>query len=260
VQVLLLDEQRGPFEEAFIRPVFSPKHPILYASTLKAEGLARVRLRRALFVPPGYSSIMLATAERLYSLRASDGSHGYCTSRGGSRLLRGYRGFALGGMGVLQTANPLTSTDAAASALAMSATDDPLAGGTRSRLLALVQTRVSKFPCGLTADSPLFRQVLNEEEALGSLRDFPGVSVRRHDFACRPQAAQLAALAAANVLVAADGAALAHAAFLPDGAAVVHVVTAAGPWRSLEHLARMRGLGYFTQVRLPSAVFGQRCV
>ena len=101
VQVLLLDEQRGPFEEAFIRPVFSPNHPVLQVSALRAAGRRRVRLRRALFAPPGYSSIMLAKAELVLEFRTGK-SHGYCTARGGSRLLRGYRDFVLGGLGVAE--------------------------------------------------------------------------------------------------------------------------------------------------------------
>jgi hypothetical protein len=125
VQVLLLDEQRGPYEEAFIRPVFSPMHPILYVSTLKAQGMARLRLRRALFVPPAYSNILHAKPEMLDGLRAADGSHGYCTTPGGSRLLRRYRGFALGGMSVaLQPA-----------------------GGGPGRLRVVLQSRAS-FGCG----------------------------------------------------------------------------------------------------------------
>jgi hypothetical protein len=93
------------------------------------------------------------------------------------------------------------------------------------------------------------RWIRNEGEVLALLRALPGVRARPLDLACRPRRDMLAAVAATDLLVAAGGAALAHALFLPEGAAVVAVTAAAGARRQLEHLARLRGLAYFEHVQ-----------
>jgi len=87
VQVLLLDEQTGPFEAAYWRRIFSPAFPILRVNALK-ESIApstRVRLRRALYVPPGYSNIRLAHVM----------TEGDCHA--GTQLLQSFRRFMLAG-------------------------------------------------------------------------------------------------------------------------------------------------------------------
>jgi hypothetical protein len=91
VQVLLLDEQRGPFEGAFFKRVLSPAHPLLTGGALAAaHGDGRpLRLRRALFVPPGYTNMLLSHVA----------SEGDCHAR--TALLQGYRAFVLGGLGLL---------------------------------------------------------------------------------------------------------------------------------------------------------------
>jgi hypothetical protein len=161
VQVLLLDEQRGPFEEAFIRPVFSPKHPILYVSTLKAQGKARVRLRRALFAPPGYSSFMLAKAEAVEEFRVGD-SHGYCTSYGGSRLLLAYRGFVLGGLGVADAAAGSRSVEGDGG-VGWPAALEPAEAPLRVTFLSR-----RPYACGSVNHSTIKRQVRAEAPAGGS--------------------------------------------------------------------------------------------
>ena len=243
VQVLLLDEQRGPFEEAFIRPVFSPNHPVLQVSALRAAGRRRVRLRRALFVPPGYSSIMMALSDRLDELRTLIGdetvtmSHGYCTVRGGSRLFQGYRDFVLGGLGV--------SPDAEDSERGTGR--DGLESGFEGLVRVTFLFR-RPYTCDSVNHTQMNRQILNEDELLARLRTFPEVVVTRRDFACWPPREQVAAIAATDVLVAMHGAALTHALYLPDGAAVVEIQPMFGTWRLFEHLARMRGLGYFVHL------------
>ena len=243
VQVLLLDEQRGPFEEAFIRPVFSPNHPVLQVSALRAAGRRRVRLRRALFVPPGYSSIMMALSDRLDELRTLIGdetvtmSHGYCTVRGGSRLFQGYRDFVLGGLGV--------SPDAEDSERG-TGRDGVESGGEGLVRVTFLFRR--PYTCDSVNHTQMNRQILNEDELLARLRTFPEVVVTRRDFACWPPREQVAAIAATDVLVAMHGAALTHALYLPDGAAVVEIQPMFGTWRLFEHLAHMRGLGYFVHL------------
>ena len=268
-QVLLLDEQTGPFEDALIRPVFSPSHPVLRVSSLRRQGAPRARLRRALFVPPGYSSVLLAPQDRLSSLQVRGRSYGYCTARGGSRLLRGYRRFALDGLGVPAGPTRPQLSDALAGArsgrfeAAWSgghSSGSGAAGGVAGGGGVLLRlTFVSRRPyvCGAVEHRVMNRQVLNEDEVLARLRALPGADVARLDLACRPPREQAAAMAATDVLVAMHGAALTHAVFLPDGAAVVEIAPAGWNWRMFEHLSRLRGLGYYDLPTYSAAVYNE---
>ena len=104
------------------------------------------------------------------------------------------------------------------------------------------------YACGGVEHKTMNRQIANEGRVLASLRAIRGAIVTRRDFACVPPREQLAAVAATDVLVAMHGAALTHALFLPEGAAVVEIAPMPGAWRLFEHLARMRGLVYFVHV------------
>jgi EGF domain-specific O-GlcNAc transferase len=233
VQLLLLDEQRGPFEDAFLAPIFSPRHPILRPSSLLAAGVRRLRLPRALFVPPGYSSVLYAKGEPLERFRTAD-SHGYCTS-GGSRLIRAYRAFGLGGLGI-RPPDDGAPPPAAAAAVREGA---PLR-------VTLLSRR--PYTCDGVEHSFMSRQFANEDELLAALRAEPGVNVTRRDFACRPLREQVEAMASTDVLVAMHGAAMMHSVFLPDGAAVVELFPKSTTWRVFEHLVRLRGLPHWAWV------------
>ena len=235
VQLLLLDEQLGPFEDAFLRPVFSPRHPILRATALRAAGVRRLRMPRALFVPPGYTSILFAKGEPLERFRANN-SHGYCEAPGGSRLFRAYRRFVLAGLNL-----SADGTDGAGTALAAG---PDVGGGAAPPPLRVTLLSRRPYTCDSVEHSYMSRQIANEEELLAALRAEPGVNVTLRDFACRPPREQAAAMAATDVLVAMHGAALMHSVFLPDGAAVVEMLPKPETWRLFEHLARLRGLGY----------------
>ena len=271
VQVLLLEEEEGPFDAAFMRPVFSPNHPLLRASLLRAAGTPRVRLPRVLFVPPGRLSVMLADPDRLDGPRAADGPRGYCTARGGSRLLRRYRSFVLDGLGVPpQSRSPAAVRDAVRNArrvqreYALDAQGSvwipdsdsgpgrgpaPWRRGFRDAPPAapLRITLVSRRPhaCDPAGREAVERHVRNEEEALARLQEaLPLANVSRLDPACMPPRERVAAMAATDVLVAVHGAALTYALFLPDGAAVVEITAAGGAGGAFRHLSRMRGLSY----------------
>jgi protein O-GlcNAc transferase len=186
VQLLLLDEQRGPFEQHLLQHTFSPAGPILRVSALRAGGARRVRLRRAVFAPPGYTSILLARPEMVARF-AGGGSHGYCALAGGSRLLHAFRRFVLGGMGIL----PEKEEEGEAGDADLAAAAAAAAEGGRLRVTLLSRR---PYTCASVEHSYMSRQMANEEELLARLRAAPGMAVTRRDFACRPLREQVRAV------------------------------------------------------------------
>lgn len=211
VQVLLLDEQVGPFDEPLWRRVFSPAHPLLRASALAAGGSRRLRLPRALFVPPGYTNMLLSHVA----------SEGDCHA--GTQLFQSYRRFVLGGLGLLEAA--------------------PQAGGAAAPLRV---TLVSRRPYSSFVDhSFVGRQLDNEEALLAAAAALEGLNVTRVDFATLDAAAQVATIARTDILVGMHGAALTHALYLPHHAAVLELwPKPQDMWRCFEHIAAMSGLSY----------------
>ncbi len=223
VQVLLLDEQQGPFEELFYKRVLSPSHPLLTGGGLRARGAGAppLRLRRALFVPPGYTNMLLSHVA----------SEGDCHSR--TALLQGFRAFVLGGAGLLGAAAP------------------PPAG------VPLRVTLVSRRPyTAAGVEHPFMgRQVDNEGELKGALEAALRAAlapaggaavVTLADLALVPAEEQVGLMAArTDLLVGMHGAALTYAALLPPWGAVVELWPKdRDMWRCFEHLAAMAGLQY----------------
>jgi hypothetical protein len=221
VQVLLLDEQVGPFEGLFYKQVLSPSHPVLTGGGLRAAGgggggSVPLRLRRAIFVPPGYTNMLLSHVA----------SEGDCHAR--TALLRGFRAFVLGGAGLLRAADAR-----------------PPAGA------PLRVTLVSRRPyTAAGVEHPFMgRQLDNEAELAEALRAALGgtpAEVAVLDLAPLSAEAQVELMATrTDVLVGMHGAALTYAALLPPWAAVVELWPKDRDiWRCFEHLAAMAGLAY----------------
>jgi len=229
VQVLLLDEQSGPFEDAWYGRVLSPSHPILRASGLRTEAKQLLRLRRALFVPPGYTNFMLSHVL----------SEGDCHAR--TQLLEGWRRFVLTGLGLKEPQKM-----------------GWLAGGSATGRAVRI-TFISRRP--YEGHGAVGRQIDNEEDLLDALRALgsvplsngdatpphtPAVVVTRVDFAGMDAVAQVTLIAEeTDVLVGMHGAGLTYASLLPPWGALVELwPKQSDMWRCFEHLATMSGMFY----------------
>jgi protein O-GlcNAc transferase len=212
VQLLLLDEQTGPFEDAIMQPIFSPKHPVLRVSELKKTGKPLL-MRRALFVPPGYSSMLLSHVSQ----------EGDCHAA--TQLLTGFRNFMLGGLGIDAALPP------------------PL-----SSLKIVRVTLISRRPYSAAGIEHPFvgRQIDNEDAFLAALEAVSGLVVKRVDMAVLSAREQVRIIAEeTDVLVGMHGAALTHVLYLPPWAAVLELwPKPLEIWRCFEHLATMSGLVY----------------
>jgi hypothetical protein len=215
VQVILLDEQVGPYDTDFISTVFSPNFEILRVSSMQTSGKTKILLPHAIFSPPGYSNFFLAHVD----------SEGDCHA--GTQLLQSFRQFVLSAfpstMSLLipKFSNPLT---------------DPI-----------IVTLISRRPYDrFVQHSFIGRQIDNEDELISALSSEPGVIVTRHDFAqFKSVEEQLAVIAKTEVLVAMHGAALTYAIYLPAHASVLEFwPKAIDMWRCFEHIAAMSGLQY----------------
>jgi hypothetical protein len=218
VQLLLLDEQSGPFEDNFMKPIFSPSHPVLRVSQLKARNLGLLHMQRALFVPPGYSSMLLSHVTE----------EGDCHA--GTQLLTGFRAFVLGGLGI----DPLHAPPAAVHAA------DPA---------PLVRvTVISRRPYNVAGIEHPFvgRQIDNEDAFISTLEARAVFKVRRVDLATLGMQDQVKLIAEeTDILVGMHGAALTHALYLPPWAAVLEMwPKETDMWRCFEHLSTMAGLAY----------------
>lgn len=215
VQVLLLDEQMGPYDNDFISTVFSPKFEVQRVSSLKKSGNNKILLQHAIFSPPGYSNFFLAHVD----------SDGDCHA--GTQLLQSFRRFVL-------SAFPSTLP------LLLPRFADPV-------LDPIVVTLISRRPYDrFVQHSFIGRQIDNEDELILALSSEPGVVVTRHDFAqFKSVEDQLAVIAKTEVLVAMHGAALTYAIYLPSHASVLEFwPKASDMWRCFEHIAAMSGLQY----------------
>ena len=226
VQVLLLDEQSGPFEALWYGRILSPSHPVLRVSALQASRVHALRMPRAVFVPPGYTNMLLSHVA----------SEGDCHA--GTQLLQGFRGFVLRALGLAGRAA------AAAAAAASGASTTPLR-------IALISRR--PYTAAGIQHGFVGRQIDNEEALLAGLRAALAlaalprpVEVERVDLALLDAGAQVELIALrADVVVGMHGAALTYAALLPPWAAVVELwPKPADIWRCFEHLAAMAGLLY----------------
>jgi hypothetical protein len=215
VQVLLLDEQIGPYDNDFISTVFSPKFEVQRVSSLKKSGDTRILLPHAIFSPPGYSNFFLAHVD----------SDGDCHA--GTQLLQSFRQFVL-------SAFPSTLP------LLLPKFVDPATD-------PVTVTLISRRPYDrFVQHSFIGRQIDNEDELILSLSSEPGVVVTRHDFAqFKSVEEQLAVIAKTEVLVAMHGAALTYAIYLPAHASVLEFwPKSTDMWRCFEHIAAMSGLQY----------------
>ena len=226
VQVLLLDEQEGPFDAPVLGRVFSPRHPVLRAGALRRDGgAARLRLPHAVFVPPGYSNMLLA-----HVVSEGDCHHG-------TQLLQSFRTFVL-------SAFPALAEEAHGRGRS-----GRLGTGTGGAGRPVAVTFVSRRPYNhFVPHAFIGRQVDNEEALLAALREAPGagaVEVQRHDFAQLSVEAQLAIMAGTEVLVGMHGAALTLALYMPSHGAVLELWPKdRDMWRCFEHLSAMAGLEY----------------
>lgn len=234
VQLLLLDEQTGPFEATIWRRVFSPAFPVMQVSALRSAGAARRLLRRPLFSPPGYSNFLLAAVS----------SESECHGR--TQLLQSYRAFFLRGMGLGALADPLDvlpPEDAASASATASAGSS--AAGRRLRV-----TFVSRRPYNEAGVDHAFmgRQIENEEELIAALRGASAggpADIVRLDLARMPVDEQLASMARTDVLVAMHGAALTYGAVLPPHSGILELWPKdRDMWRCFEHLSGMAGMAY----------------
>jgi hypothetical protein len=222
VQVLLLDEQEGPFDAPVLGRVFSPSHPVLRVSALQREAAAgasaRLRLPHAVFVPPGYTNMLLAHVV----------TEGDCHA--GTQLFQSFRTFVL----------------SAFPQLAEEAHGRGRSGRPAREDAPVAVTFVSRRPYNLFVQhSFIGRQVDNEEALLAAMRAVPGVAVERRDFARLGVEEQLGVAAASEVLVGMHGAALTLALYMPPHGAVLELwPKEEGIWRCFEHLAAMGGLDY----------------
>jgi hypothetical protein len=228
VQLLLLDEQAGPYDldagaGSFLKRVFAPVHGVVRASDLQrraaegAAGGAQLVMRHAVFAPPGYSNMLLAHVS----------SEGDCHQ--GTHLLQSFRRFVLA---AFPATAPLLAADWAAAA----------AAGEPVRV-----TLVSRRPYTTFVEHKFIgRQFDNEDEILQALRAERGVAVERVDFAGGMAVeAQLATVARTEVLVGMHGAALTYALYMPPHGAVVELwPKGQDMWRCFEHAAAMAGLQY----------------
>lgn len=213
VQVVLLDEQKGPFEDSFYAQVFSPQYPVQRVSSMLAAGRSRVRFSKALFVPPGYTNMLLAHVS----------SEGDCHA--GTQLFQSYRRFVLSGFGYQP--------------------DAPAAAEAPLRVSFISRRPYTKY----VEHNFIGRQVDNEEDLLAAMASLTGLGapleVTRYDFAQLEVRDQLAAIVQTDVLVGMHGAALTYALYLPHHAGVLELWPKQGDmWRCFEHTATMAGLVY----------------
>ncbi len=222
VQVLLFDEQKGPFEETFLGPVFSPSFPVLRVSSLKGQGqgalpasaASRLLLPRALFVPPGYTNMLLAHVT----------SEGDCHA--GTHLFQSFRRFVL-------------------SAFKLDHLLEGKVVGDEERDPVTV-TFISRRPyTKFVEHSFIGRQVDNEEQLIAAMSGVPGAKVTRYDFAQLPVSEQVEVMASTEVLVGMHGAALTFALYMPHHGSVVEMWPKDHDmWRVFEHISAMCGLEY----------------
>lgn len=212
VQVLLMDEQRGPFDDTILKRVFSPQHDVLRIADLQRGGSEQLRLPHAIFVPPGYSNMLLAHV-------ATDGD-----CHAGTQLFQSFRRFVLDAFGLGRVEERLPS-----------ATDPPV-----------VVTFISRRPYNAFVEHNFIgRQIDNEEALISAMQAVPGVKVTRYDFARMEVAQQLEVMASSEVLVGMHGAALTFALFMPHHGSVVELWPKdRDMWRCFEHISAMSGLEY----------------
>jgi hypothetical protein len=232
VQVLLLDEQTGPFETPLLKRVFSPDHPLLRVSSLLDKqrdegGRGLLRLPRALFVPPGYTNMLLAHVA----------SEGDCHA--GTHLFQSFRRFVLAAFPTLASKDVLDGDVGGGGPVSAGAGAAPASP-------PVAVTFISRRPYTEFVEHTFIgRQVDNEDALLDAMRQVPGVRVRLHDFARMPVEAQIETMARTEVLVGMHGAALTFALYMPHHGAVVELWPKdRDMWRCFEHLSAMGGLWY----------------
>lgn len=244
VQVLLLDEQEGPFDALVYSAVFgsSAQRPPLKISQLDKHKV--YRLPRALFVPPGYTNIFQADI-------FTDSS---CPHR--TLLMKNYRRFVLHGVGL---------GDRADAAPVFWAYNYPLNWNDikirRGVDVAPIRvTLISRRPYNKFVEhSFMGRQIANEEELIAAMQhggnqatghtndevSRPAVHVTRVDLAQLDAMEQMRVVADTEVFVGMHGAALMLSMYLPPHAAVVEIWPRTHQiWRVFEHLTRMSS-GYY---------------
>jgi hypothetical protein len=200
-QVVLMDNHPpGPFDEVF-RRAFSRRHRVLRPEDYAGRA---VLYRRAVFVPPGYSSFLFA---HLWDEDPGAGRVG---------MLVDYGRFLLAAFGVAR----------------------PPAGEPVS------VTLISRRPYRSVVDRRYLRgQIEREVELTEALSRLPGVRVETVDFAALPFGEQLRVAARSEILVGAHGAGLAHLLCMAEHGAALEIVGRAEQCanRMFAHLATWSG-------------------
>lgn len=211
-RVLLTDDHApGPLDAVWARAFGEVTRVGDLRAAAKAGGPRFHAFGRVVFVPPGYSSILLAELGRR---RAA------CHAPSG--LVRSFARFMLDAHGVRWAA-----------AAAAAAADAPV------RVLFVVRRPYEG------KDKPMKRMFANEGELENALAAVPGAAPRTVDFAGMAWDEQVAAVAAADAVVGMHGAGLAHLMWLPPHGGVLELRPAPGMgWHCFEHMAAWRGLAY----------------
>lgn len=223
VQVLLLDEAKGPFDSFYFERILSPHFPVQRISSLKKDHPNQaLLLRRAVFVPPGYSNYLLASVL----------DEGRCHSH--VQHLYAFRNF-------------------------MNSHLPPLSlPSTREIRVVFVSRR--KYNLNGALRQYLQRQIVNEDEIVDTLRrQYPTaeistsdgkretvrVRVERIDFAQFPLDQQVDTVRQTDIMIGMHGAALTHTLFLQPGSVLFELwPSTTGIWRCFEHIAPMSGVHY----------------
>jgi Glycosyltransferase 61 len=214
VQVVLLDEQEGPFDEVMWHRIFSPKFPVLRASELKARA-ASVLVPHAVFVPPGYTNMMLAHVS----------SESECHEK--LQLYESYRSFVLAGLGLPASV---------ISRGGIEKIDDPV------QITFISRRPYDKF----VEHKYMGRQIKNEQELFDAIAALPGVNAQLVDMVQYDLVQQFDIISKnTEVLIGMHGAALTFALYLPPQGAVVEAwPKTMDMWRCFEHLTSYSGLFY----------------
>ena len=186
-QVVLLDNHPpGPFDEVY-RHAFSRRHPVVRAESFQGK---RILFRHAVFVPPGYASLLFA------HLWEADGGAGPIA------LLVDYGRFLATSFGIHNA---------------------PAAGQEPVRVVL-----ITRRPYRAHVERGYLRgQWANAAEVLAGLKSIPSVEVDVIDFARLTFPQQLEIVTSTEILIGVHGAGLAHMLCMREYGGVVEIVGSA---------------------------------
>jgi len=203
IQIIFLDDHvDGPLD-TFWTTVFSPNFKTLRWKDL--EGAKMVK--NAIWVPPGYSNIMLSEVTK----RAAP-----CDSE--IHIFNNFADFVLSQYNL---------------------------GHIEGKRISVVFS--SRRPYAMKGIDHKFvgRQLDNEDDVIARMKTVSAVAVARVDFAQHTIQEQIKLIAEADVLVGMHGAGLSHVAFLPSWGGLLELFPKTqGRWFCFRHIAIWRGLHY----------------